>query len=391
MLRRLLPALNRAPHAKLVAAEQDFRIACALLELNERIVAGERDPQSLPMYVFAVEGLHPLWTCAHFSASRYCVCRAAAELHEKWGSSPLEKLIPFANDSMTIQLSEMFQHLHDIDAGDAPVVAARSLPRIATKEARKSAAFQPSIGPSTHTNPLPTLHFQMKTLYEEQKEDALIALRHQLEARHGFALWLGPTQAPTRQHSAGLYLRGTAAPGSVVGLYPGAAFNAEMLQKAEDVGHMGNSAIQRMIVPRFDECVIDCTAADVPQVNPYALAQHARHPPAGIQPNVMRIQFDFVDATAGATETLPFPQHLRKYVPNTWGAPVSTGQSLYGSLEQHVWGKGVVLIALRPLWNEELFADMTLNPFAKQAGLLPEWAENDWKARKQLRLLSSSG
>lgn len=313
----------------------------------------------------------------------------AEECQAKWQDAKLEKAIPFANDSMTIQLSEMFQHLHDIDSGDSPSGAGAKLRRAAsTVDARRSAAFQPSIGPSSHTNPLPTLHFQMKTLYEEQKEEALVALRHQLEARHGFALWVGPSQAATSEHQAGIYVRGTVAPGTVVGLYPGAVFNAEMQQKAEDVGHFGNPDIRRHLVPRFDECLLDTTATGVPRHNPYALAQMVRHPPPGVQANVMRLQYDYVDASGAVDGALPFPQHLRSYVPNVWGAAVSTGQSLYGSLEQQVWCKGMVLVALRPLWNEELFVDMTLNPFAKQAGLLPAWAEGEWAARKELRMLS---
>jgi hypothetical protein len=46
--------------------------------------------------------------------------------------------------------------------------------------------------------------------------------------RLGFSLWIGPSQAPTPHHKAGLYLRGAALPGTVVGLYPGAAFSIDM-------------------------------------------------------------------------------------------------------------------------------------------------------------------
>lgn len=72
---------------------------------------------------------------------------------------------------------------------------------------------------------------------------------------------------------------------------------------------------------------------------------------------------------------LPFPAHLRGYIPNVWGADVSAGQELYAMLEQNIWVKGMVAIALRPLWDEELFlAPHAANP-ADGAPLLPPDAQ----------------
>ena len=61
-------------------------------------------------------------------------------------------------------------------------------------------------------------------------------------------------------------------------------------QKAGDAGHLGNPAIPRVFIPRFDEAILDVHAAEAPKTNPYALAVHIRHPPPGIMPNVMRLQ-----------------------------------------------------------------------------------------------------
>lgn len=114
-------------------------------------------------------------------------------------------------------------------------------------------------------------------------------------ARTGFALWLGPTQAPTPSHSAGVFLRGRALPGQVVGVFPGAVYNSEMRQKAVDFGHFANPAVQRIILPRFDDTILDVHGAGADVYNPLAVAHHARHPPAGVTPNVMRLQYDYVD------------------------------------------------------------------------------------------------
>ena len=420
-LARVSKSLSRAraalptplpPHGRILAAESDFRTAAPLLELNERIAGGEAR-----------------------EAGGAAALALLADLRVKWAAAPLSTVIPFANDSMTIQLAELFQHLHDVDSGDAP--AAPRLPRLPPGDARRAAAFTASVGPSSHTNPLPTLAFRMKALAAEARREAEADVRRQLQGRVGCALWTGPSQAAhagrRSDTGVGVYLRGRAAPGAVVGLYPGAVYSGEMLQRAEDCGHLGDPTIQRDLVPRFDEAVIDCRddgcggaqgsalrphgggqspqrrrrhgggpegeeedGTSPPAWNPYALAHYVRHPPPGVSPNVMRLQVDFVDAGAASGHStapapgdlMPFPPHLRSYIPNTWGALVSSGGALYSSLEQDIWMKGAVLIALRPLWDEELFVDLTLNPLALAAGTLPPWARAHWDARKEIRRLA---
>jgi len=68
----------------------------------------------------------------------------------------------------------------------------------------------------------------------------------------------------------------------------------------------------------------------------------------------------------------------------------SGGQAFFGMLEQHVLAKGSALVALRPLADEELFVDHTLNPFARRGRSLPPWAERQWAERRDLRRLSGT-
>lgn len=105
--------------------------------------------------------------------------------------------------------------------------------------------------------------------------------------------------------------------------------------------------------------------------NPFAIGQHVRHPPQEITPNLMRIQYDFmVDEDESSLPLLPFPKHLRRYVPNQWGSEVSMGQSFAGSLvDQGIFMKGSALITTREVADEELFVDHQLNPMGK----LPSW------------------
>ena len=306
----------------------------------------------------------------HYSHAR----RLYNKLRDKWTAADLAKKVTFANDSMSIQLAEMFQHCVDIDAGDVPIPATPPIMEGADRSI--SAAFQPSIGPSSHTNPAPTLAFQMKELYKDEVVSAAARTKDALTARHGFSLWIGPSQAPTSEDgvTAGVYLKGQCPPGSVVGLVPGAVFNGEMMRKPRDAGHLANPASSfRRLIPRLDEALIDVYGArEHAASNPYALGHLVRHPPPGVVPNVMRLQVDFIaDTAAGGDGLMPFPPHLRDYIPNSWGSDVGMGQQLYGALEQGIWAKGMALIALRPLWNEELFVDWSLNPYSQKQ--LPAW------------------
>jgi hypothetical protein len=73
--------------------------------------------------------------------------------------------IPFANDAITLQLAELFQHLADIDAGDgaeAGAALSAALPPDIAAAARGSAAFAPSVGPSSHAGPRPSLALVMR-------------------------------------------------------------------------------------------------------------------------------------------------------------------------------------------------------------------------------------
>lgn len=359
------------PYGRRLGAEIDFRTACALLELNESLVAGDVDARS----------------------------RLGA-LHDVWATAPLSRAIPFANDAITVQVSEMCGHIADMDAGDTPspalsagVAALRAL-RVRGAE---SSAFAPSIGPSSHLNPRASLALIVKAAAAAAAAKAAGNTRHELAARVGFCTWLGPSQAAVPTAPSGLWLKARAAPGAVIALYSGLTYSAEMLQRADDAGHLGNPRVARPLIPRFDEAVIDVGAV-VPGAarNAYALAAHARHPPRGVVPNVMRLQWDIVDAgsaAGGATASdgngaLPFPPALRGYVPNEWGADVSVGAGLYSALEQNIYQKGAVLIALRDLWDEEIFVDQTLNPYADAMGWIPEWARGDWDARREVRRLA---
>ncbi len=56
-------------------------------------------------------------------------------------------------------------------------------------------------------------------------------------------------------------------------------------------------------------------------------------------------------------ECIPFPDHLKEYIPNRWGSLVTTGQELFGLLEQSIFAKGCIVLSTRGLLDEELLLD----------------------------------
>jgi len=83
----------------------------------------------------------------------------------------------------------------------------------------------------------------------------------------------------------------------------------------------------------------------------------------------MRMQVDYFDGDLLQAETLALPRHLRPYLPNEWGSKVSGTQVAAADYDHAVWMKGVVLLSLRELRDEELFVDHRLNPGRE----LPAW------------------
>jgi len=193
-------------------------------------------------------------------------------------------------------------------------------------------------------------------------------MRHILTAAVGHSLWVGPSQAQTPSDRVGVYVKGYVPPGTVVGMYLGRVYNQEMMMRASDAGHLADADAARRFVLRYDDTVID-TCDELPGVdNPYAMAQYVRHPPVGIVPNVMRLQYDVMDDDSPIPLT-PLPKELRQYVPNQWGAAKTMANSFVNMAEQGIVMKCCVLVANRELLDEELFVDHQLNPF----GPRPEW------------------
>jgi len=129
--------------------------------------------------------------------------------------------------------------------------------------------------------------------------------------------------------------------------------------------------------------MIDVDGFKPERPNPFAVAQHCRHPPPDVRPNCARVQVDFVLDSRNTTRLLGLPDFLSPYVPVEWGAKVSQAQTLHNALDPPEHRSGVALVSLREVYDEELFVDHRVNPYRPQpSGHVPHdigAAERTWQ------------
>ena len=63
--------------------------------------------------------------------------------------------------------------------------------------------------------------------------------------------------------------------------------------------------------------------------------------------------------------------HSSRWVGRAQGSARIRSAELHSYPFQSIYAKGVVCIALRTLWNEEIFVDHALNPYSRRS--LPAW------------------
>uniref|UniRef100_A0A1D1ZP11 SET domain-containing protein n=1 Tax=Auxenochlorella protothecoides TaxID=3075 RepID=A0A1D1ZP11_AUXPR len=192
-----------------------------------------------------------------------------------------------------------------------------------------------------------------------------------------FALDIAPSSIQHASAGRGVWLRGHAATGQIVALYPGVAYRP--LHHRAIPGYPMVGRDNEFLLSRFDGVALDGKPWGLgaalerrwPPLPPHNLAEEAlgclegvnnlaaghlvNHPPAGTLPNVAVASFDW--HTPGSQS------HLRAYIPNIEYTSRPALQTL-GSVP------GLALVALRDIAEEELFLNYRLNPNLPN---LPEW------------------
>ena len=93
----------------------------------------------------------------------------------------------------------------------------------------------------------------------------------------------------------------------------------------------------------------------LPRVEPTPPQVH--HAPRHIAPNVLAYAFNFPSGAAREPAPPPFPEHLRRWIPNEYAQAPS-----WLTRDAAVLVPGVVLVATRAVENEELFMNFRLHP-----------------------------
>eukprot|EP00004_Rigifila_ramosa_P026098 TRINITY_DN7996_c0_g1_i1.p1 TRINITY_DN7996_c0_g1~~TRINITY_DN7996_c0_g1_i1.p1 ORF type:complete len:333 (-),score=54.05 TRINITY_DN7996_c0_g1_i1:13-1011(-) len=182
--------------------------------------------------------------------------------------------------------------------------------------------------------------------------------------RTPFRLSVAPSSA--RAGATGLWLHNKVDVGTVICLYPGIAYLP--MDRANLVGEEHNPHLWA----RYDGTILNAKAfLEKPLGDPrhgaalrsyvptmIGLGRHINHPPAGTKPNVLQIAVDLPSGT--------FPASLRRFIPNMF---YRTPGLFDLAVPPSVWMHTLAFIAVRPIFDEEIFVDYRL----QNTAAAPEW------------------
>lgn len=189
----------------------------------------------------------------------------------------------------------------------------------------------------------------------------------------GFTLEVRPSSVPNA--GLGVFVRGEAAPGTAIALWPGLVYPSDALQRLP--GFPNPQLTNDHLVARYDGTVIDaqpvCLAGRHEHatlarlgLNPLAVAHRVNHPPQGTPPNLLNAPVEFSPTIQSAAPNLWFdylsaPKSERLRQPNARGRARPHKQSLQEQGRSPLCGLAMVSIA--PLRDgDELFVAYRFNP-----------------------------
>jgi len=230
-------------------------------------------------------------------------------------------------------------------------------------------------------------------LQTEQPHDAGLfepLMLQDLQRQLGFSVRRAPSIMPGAGYGA--VCSGSAAPGTVLGLYPGIVYLPGHLLRSEGALEALYPDDDFHLFARYDGAVIDARGASPPPLgatanqarlkthhrlrhrgpkiappSPLGVGQYCNHPPRGEQANVMAVAVDFPSGHFGSN--LSFPPELLPYVPNVYDSAPSLLKGTYPAT-LGVAMPSVALLATRVIGDgDELFLDYRLSPTTER----PAW------------------
>ena len=215
-------------------------------------------------------------------------------------------------------------------------------------------------------------------------------LHNMLSASCGFCLDVGDSAVSAESDGTidGVYIRGKARAGTVVGFFPGVTYLRDRVHAGDFTARLDERGGRSdYVYMRSDRSLVDGSQR-VGKLNPFALGHLIRHPSCGkpasliAKPNVITFPFDYpskdgkepdVENITSYVETLSaeasnfFPTELRPYIPNAYSSPPGM---LSPESAKESFAQGAVIVAVRDLEDgEEIFCDYRLNPKVP----LPSW------------------
>jgi hypothetical protein len=216
-------------------------------------------------------------------------------------------------------------------------------------------------------------------------------LLEDLQLQLGFSVRPAPSTVPGA--GRGAFCSGGAAPGTVLGMYPGIVYLPGHLLRSEGALEALYPDGDLHLFARFDGAVVDARGASPPPLgshanharlathrrlrhrdpkvappSPFAVGHYCNHPPRGQPANVMAVAVDFPSGHFGSAAG-SFPPELLPLVPNIYDSTPSLLKGTY-SATLGVAMPSVAILATRAILDgDELFLDYRLSPNTDR----PEW------------------
>lgn len=197
----------------------------------------------------------------------------------------------------------------------------------------------------------------------------------------GFSLIIKKSNIDHPASGYGVFIRGEAPPGVIIGFYPGVIYyppdiTPDILQNNEylmirydgviiDARDWEQRAEQRMKAKLALKYAADLTLNPTLLLkfcNPFAIVNYINHPPKGTPPNVFCYPYDFPKR---------MPDELKAYVPHEYAENHSTFSELFWK-NSNTFMESIVCVTRRFVKDEELFLNYRYNPFGYQ---YPDWYE----------------
>ncbi|GJQ14491.1 hypothetical protein GpartN1_g6282.t1 [Galdieria partita] len=209
-------------------------------------------------------------------------------------------------------------------------------------------------------------------------------ISRRIENELGFMVYKATSTIPDA--GQGLFIKGQCTVGSVVALYPGIVYFPSEWEKLPGYPYVSKYNVH--LVKRQDGVIIDGKPYDDQtqvfqgqrpeiaweRINPFALGQYANHPPKGTEPNIIALSFDYpLYRMSPAMKVLVPNRYLidEEEQEKEWSSNISKLEDAmhFGKDRKSRVMRGMVIITLRDVENEELFINYRYNPFASH----PEW------------------